>query len=36
LPQVQLDSADGLHHLKLKNVPLYSIILLKSISDNTN
>ncbi len=36
LPKVQLDSADGLHHLKLQDVPLYSIVLLKSISDNTN
>ena len=34
-PQVQLDSADGLYHLRLKNIPLYSIVLLRSISDNT-
>ena len=28
-PQAKLEVADGLHHLALKNIPLYSIVLLK-------
>ena len=28
-PQVILEVSDGLHHLALKNIPLYSIVLLK-------
>jgi hypothetical protein len=36
-PKAELETiSDGLHHLRLKNIPLYSIIYLKSISENTN
>lgn len=28
-PQVELEVSDDLYHLALKNIPLYSIILLK-------
>ena len=36
-PTAELETLlDGLHHLTLKNIPLYSIIYLKSTSENTN
>jgi hypothetical protein len=36
-PKAEVETiSDGLHHLRLKNIPLYSIIYLKSISENTN
>ena len=36
-PNVEFETIlDGLHHLNLKNIPLYSIVLLKSISEHTS
>src|SRR5688572_28469270 len=32
-PQTELEGSSGLYHLSLRNVPLYSILLLKSISN---
>ena len=33
-PQVQVEFSDGLHRLALKNIPLYSILLLKEQAEN--
>jgi len=36
-PKAELEILlDGLHHLRLKNIPLYSIVYLKSTSEDTN
>jgi hypothetical protein len=36
-PEAECETmAEDLYHLRLKNIPLYSIVLLKSISNNAN
>jgi len=35
VPQAALDVSGDVHHLALRNIPLYSILYLKSTSDNT-